>query len=244
MWNLAVSLFYGFILFFSFGPCPLPVCRPSGSTHVFVSLVFTLFVLCFCFETIVLMLCYLSCWVSPKEHFGDRNIFYSLGRAEGFNHTLSPQEAGGNRWHWCLNHQELAILLRKPLHRTYQELSWLGHSPRRDAGNLLDPSCCFGGISPPTTIPAPLPSSSSHMDGTLGNSDCQGDGLLAWSPLFHPIVTPKKKIHMACICIKVGLTERWGFNYSCLLLVLIFPAVYRGGGGREETRNVYLAHVK
>lgn len=149
MWNLAVSFFYGFILFFSFGPCPLPVCRPSGSTHVFVSLVFTLFVLCFCFETIVLMLCYLSCWVSPKEHFGDRNIFYSLGRAEGFNHTLSPQEVGGNRWHWCLNHQELAILLRKPLHRTYQELSWLGHSPRRDAGNLLDPSCCFGGISSP-----------------------------------------------------------------------------------------------
>lgn len=226
--------FYGFIFFFLLDPAPFLFVDLKVLMSLPHSLFFTLYALCFCFETRVPILYCLSCWVSPKEHFGDRNILHSLGRAEGFNHILSPQEVGGDRWQWCLKHQELDILLRKPLHRTYQELSWLGHSPRRDIGDLLDPSCCFRGISPLTTIPVPLPSSSSDMDGTLGNSDCQGDGLLAWSPLFYPIVTPKKKVHMACICIKVGLTERRGFNYSCLLLVLIFPAVYWGGVGGKK----------
>lgn len=154
-------LFYGFILFyfFPFGPCPFPLCRPK-STHVLPhSLFFTLYALCFCFETRVPMLYCLSCWISPKEHFGDKNILHSLGRAEGFNHILSPQEVGGDRWQWCLKHQELAILLRKPLHRTYQELSWLGHSPRRDIGDLLDPSCCLGESLPlpPFLFPCPPP---------------------------------------------------------------------------------------
>lgn len=28
------------------------------------------------------------------------------------------------------------------------------------------------------------------------------------SLLFHYIVTPKKKIHMACVCVRTGPTER------------------------------------
>lgn len=99
-----------------------PVCRLPGSTHVSVSVSFslflTLYVLCFRFETSVPILCYLSSWVSPEECFGDRDILHPVGRVEGFNHALSPQEVGGDRWQWCLNHQELAISLRKTLHGT------------------------------------------------------------------------------------------------------------------------------
>lgn len=161
MWNLIDSVLF-MVYFFSFRPCPYP-CIDLLS-------LFPLYVLCSSFETRVPTFCYLSCWVSPKEHFGD--ILRPVRRAGGFNYSPSPQEAGGDGWKWCLNHQELTISLRKPLHGTFQELSWLWYSPRRDVGEFLDPSCCFGGISSSAAILTPLPCSSSHMDGTLGNSDC------------------------------------------------------------------------
>lgn len=94
MWNLVESvLFYGFILFF--GSCTFPVCRPSGSTCVFVFLsLFSSYVFRFCFETRVPMFCYLSHWISPKEHFWDGDILHSVGRVEDFNYALSSQEVG------------------------------------------------------------------------------------------------------------------------------------------------------
>lgn len=46
----------------------------------------------------------------------------------------------------------------------------------------------------------------------------------------HPVVIPKKKIHMACTFVRVGSIKR-GLQLFLLLLVLIFPAVYGGGEG-------------
>ncbi|KAF6090777.1 hypothetical protein HJG60_012166 [Phyllostomus discolor] len=114
MWNLVDSVScYGFILFL-LDPS-LFVDLWKFSLPLSLSL---LYVLCFCFETRVPILCYLLCQVSPKEHCGDRDVLHPLGTAEGFNHALSPHEVGGDRRQGCLNHQELAILSRKPLHGT------------------------------------------------------------------------------------------------------------------------------
>lgn len=160
------------------------------------------------------------------------------GEGRGYQSCFLSPRSWSRQMAWCLDHQELAISLRKPLHGTFQDLNWLWHLPRRDIGELLEPSCCFGGVSSPTTIPPPLPCFGSHVDGSLGNSDCQGDGLLAWSPLFHPVVTPKKKIHMACICVRVGPTQRRGF----IILVTIgayFPCcIWEWGVGKK--RGMYI----
>lgn len=136
---------------------------------------------------------------------------YSPPSKEGrkfLNYSTFPQEAGGDKWKWCLNHQELAISLRKPLHGTFQELSWLWHSPRRDVGEFLDPSCCFGGIFlyHHSHSPAVLQLTRGWNFGgtvTIRVMACWPDSLL-----FHYIVTPKKKIHMACVCVRTGPTER------------------------------------
>lgn len=68
------------------------------------------------------------------------------------------------------------------------------------------------------------------------------------SLLFHYIVTPKKKIHMACVCVRTGPTERRGFSYySCYywcLFSLMYMGVGWGGVGLGGTKNVYLGHVK
>lgn len=46
MWNQACCFMALFYFFFLFGPCPFPLCRPSGSTHVFASLSFLLLMFC------------------------------------------------------------------------------------------------------------------------------------------------------------------------------------------------------
>ena len=183
MWNLVDSMsFYGFIFFFQTHPS---LCVDLLEVLMSVSLSFL-----FMFSTLVLKPecpCFAICHVGflQRAFWG-----YSPPSKEGrrfLNYSPFPQEAGGDKWKWCLNHQELAISLRKPLHGTFQELSWLWHSPRRDVGEFLDPSCCFGGISSSTTIPTPLLCSSSHMDGTLGEQWLLGWWLAGPIPYFSII---------------------------------------------------------
>lgn len=71
-------------------------------------------------------------------------------------------------------------------HLIEETLAWdslgtqlIGKFIQKRLWELLDPSCCFGGNLSPYHCSPSLPCSSSHMDGTLGNSDCWGDGLLA-----------------------------------------------------------------
>lgn len=56
-------------------------------------------------------------------------------------------------------------------------VDWEIHPEETLGHSLTHPPCCFSRNL--SLLLSPLPCSSSHMDDTLGNSDCQGDGLLA-----------------------------------------------------------------
>lgn len=155
------------------------------------------------------MLCYLPCRVSPKEAFWGHSP--PSGKDMEFLSCPFPLRSWGDRWQWCFNHQELVFSLRKPLHGTSQELSWLQHLPEEMLGNSLTPLAALGVSIPLPPFPLPCPAPAHIQMVFWRNSDYQGDGLLAWFPLFYPTVTPKKNIHMARICVRVGPTETQGF---------------------------------
>lgn len=82
-------------------------------------------------------------------------------------------------------------------------------------------------LSPyPFLLPCPAPV---HIWMVLGGTvTIRVNVFLARFPLSYPTVTPKKKIHMACICVRLGPTERRGFNYYSYYWCL-FSLLYGGG---------------
>lgn len=100
------------------------------------------------------MLCYLPCWVSPKEAFWGHSP--PSGKDMEFLSCPVSLRSWGDRWQLCFNHQELAISLRKPLHRTSQELSWLWHLPEEMLGNSLTPLASLRVSTPYHHSPCPV----------------------------------------------------------------------------------------
>lgn len=64
---------------------------------------------------------------------------------------------------------------------------------------------------------------------------------LARFPLSYPTVTPKKKIHMACICVRLGPAERRGFNYYSYYWCL-FSLLYMGVGWRWNQECIFSSY--